>query len=155
MPRFSPNQIFKVVKTADNRFEKKDYKKSLEGYKKAISMRPNKDVESHCYLKIGLSEQFLNSYPEAVAAFDKSISIQKSFLGFFYRGILLMSLQKYKEAEDDLKHALKLNTKDSTALITYVNLARVYLMQNKIKDTMKALKNALDIKDNDINALLL
>lgn len=154
MTRFSPNQIYKVVKTADNRFEKKEYKKSLDGYKKAISMRPNKDIESHCYFKMGLSHQFLENYSDAMAAFDKSLSIQKTFLGYFYRGILHMSLQQFKEAEDDFKHSLKTNTNDANAVLSYVNLGRVYLMQNKIKDAFKVLKSALDIKE-DINALLL
>ena len=155
MSRYSPNQIYKVVKTADNRFDKNEYKKSLEGYKKALTMKPNKDIESHCYLKIGLSQQFLENLPDALGAFDKSISIQKSFLGYFYKGILLLSLKQYKESEDSLKQALKLNTNDKNAVITYVNLGRVYIIQNKIKESLKVLKNALDINENEINALLL
>ena len=155
MSRYSPNQIHKIFKTAENRFDKKEYKKALEGYKKTLGMKPNKEVESHCYLKIGLSYQFLNSYPEALGSFEKSISIQKSFLAYFYKGILLLSMQKYKESEDSLKNALKHNTKDSNAIITYVNLGRVYLIQNKTKDAIKILKSALEIKENEINSLLL
>ena len=155
MSRSTPNQIYKIVKTADNRFEKKDYKKSLEGYKKALTMKPNKEIQSHCYLKIGLSQQFLENYPDSLSSFNKSLDLNRSFVGYFYRGILFMTLQKYKEAEDDLKDSLKVNTHDSNALLAYVNLARVYLMRDKTKDALKTLKNALDIKENDINALLL
>ena len=155
MTRYSPNQIYKVVKTADNRFGKNDYKKALDGYKKALTMKPNKDIESHCYLKIGLSLQFLNNHAEALGAFDKSLSLEKTFLAYFYKGVLQLSMRKFKDAEDSLKQALKHNTKDSNAVITYVNLGRVYLIQNKIKDATKVLKNALDINEKDINALLL
>lgn len=155
MSRYSPNQIYKVVKTADNRFDKKEYKKSLEGYKKALSMKPNKDIQSHCHLKIGLSQQYLNNNTDALQEFDKSLAIQKSFSGYFYKGILLLSMQQYKEAEDNLKKSLKFNTNDTYALVSYINLGRVYIIQNKIKDAMKVLNNALDIRGNDINALLL
>lgn len=153
--RSTPNQLYKVVKTADNRFDKKDYKKSLDGYKKALTMKPNKEIESHCYLKIGLSLQSLENYSEALSSFDKSISIQKSFMGFFYKGILLMKLSKYKDAEDSLKHALKLNTNDNNAVVTYINLGKVYILSDKIKDAIKTLNSALEIKKNEITALLL
>lgn len=155
MPRSTPNQIYKVVKTADNRLQKKDYKKSLAGYNKALTMKPNKDIESYCYRKIGISQQELENYGEALNCFDKSLSIQKSFEAFFYKGILLLHLGKYKESEDNLKQALKNNTNDGNAVITYINLGRVYLIQSKTKDAIKVLRNALDIKSNDLNALLL
>lgn len=155
LPHSTPNQLYKVFKTAENRFEKKDYKKSLDGYKKVLTMKPNKEIESLCHLKIGLSLQFLENYSDALAAFEKSLNIQKSFSGFFYRGILFLNLKKYKEAEDNLKQALKLNTNDNNAVIMYVNLGRVFLIQDKPKEAIKYLKSALDIKENDINALLL
>ena len=155
MTRGTPNQLYKIVKTADNRFEKKDYKKALDGYKKALSMKPNKDIESHCYLKMGLSYQQLNNYADALGSFDKSISIQKSFAGFFYRGILFIDVQKYKDAIDNLKQCIKLNTNDNNAVLAYVNMGRAYILDNKSKDAIKVLKSALEIKSNDLNALLL
>ena len=153
--RSTPNQLYKVVKTADNRFEKKDYKKSLDGYRKALTMKPNKDIESHCHLKIGLSLQSLENYSDALSSFDKSLSIQKSFLGYFYKGILLIRLSKYKDAEDKLKHALKLNTNDNNAVVTYINLGKVYILEDKLKDAIKILNSALEIKKNEITASLL
>ena len=153
--RSTPNQLYKVVKTADNRFEKKDYKKSLDGYRKALAMKPYKDRECHCHLKIGLSLQSLENYSDALSSFDKSLSIQKSFLGYFYKGILLIRLSKYKDAEDNLKHALKLNTNDNNAVVTYINLGKVYILEDKLKDAIKILNSALEIKKNEITASLL
>jgi tetratricopeptide (TPR) repeat protein len=155
MSKATPHQVQKLLKTADNRFEKSEYKKALEGYKKTLSYKTSQDIEMYCYFKIGLSLQYLDSYIEALGAFDKSISIKKTFEAFYYKGSLLLYLKKFKEAEDSIKQAIKLSTEDKKSFPAYLNLGRLYILQNKLKEAIKILKTALEIKHNDVHALLL
>lgn len=158
MPRSStPVQIYRVVKSADNRFDKKDYKKALDGYKRALKMGPNDEIEAFCYFKIGICYHSNGKFSDAIASLEKSISIKKSYETYYYKGIIQLRLKKTIESADTFKQSLKLNNlSKQQEFLSYLNLGRINLIiGNKHKNAIKYLKKAITLNSKDATTLLL
>lgn len=90
--------------------EKKDAKRSLQHFRKAIELYP---PYYEAYFMLGMAHVQLNSPGQAQLALEKAIELNPTFLEPYYPlSVLLMSEKKYEQAEHLLQKAMQLDTKD-------------------------------------------
>lgn len=150
MPRHTPVQIYRVVKSADNAFDKKDYKKALDKYKRSLSMGPTDEITGFVLFKMGVCYQRLQRYPEAVDAYNQALHYQVTFELLYNKGLVLLQQRHVEEAEQAFKRATKLSDLDSRqTYLGFLSLGRVKIVREDGKGALKALQKAqkVDVED--------
>ncbi len=90
--------------------EKKDPKRSIEYFQKAIEISPD---YSEAQFMLGMAYLQLKSYNEAQAALTNSIELNPKFIKPYYPlAVLLISQKQYDAAEQTLLQAMELDKQD-------------------------------------------
>lgn len=127
--------------------ERKLYKESEEAFKKAISID---EKFSDAYNNLGVLYMQENRYNEAIKCFQQAVgNIFYTTPEFAYNnmGLAYQSLKNYVEAEKSFKEAVLTNPSFVPA---YINLAKLYIEQNRINDAEKLLVKFLSVFENDV-----
>ncbi|MHA2365192.1 MAG: tetratricopeptide repeat protein [Candidatus Hodarchaeales archaeon] len=148
MPRrYTPIQIHKAIKSADAVFDKKQYSKAVEKYKRVLNMDRG---SAYGWFKLGLTYQRINKLNEALEAYSESLNVELNFEVLYNKALILLQKEQYKEAEDTFKKTLTIaeNTEQKN-YIAWINLGRVYLANKNPKSARKAINKAREIKPEE------
>ena len=97
-----------------------DYNKSIEAYKKAISLKPD---YAQAFNNIGSALQDQRKLDEAIKAFKKAISLKPDFADAYANmGNILIDQGKLDLALDTFKQALNINPKNESARVSKLNV---------------------------------
>ncbi len=108
-----------------------NYQEALNQFKKCDEIIPNGVAYS-----IGIALKGLKRYEEALTQFDIVIKEEPAYNGgYFQKGLVMITLSKFSDAEPLLKKAIQLNIQESNAYLMYA-----YLMESDHKDYDQAIK---------------
>jgi len=127
--------------------ERKLFKEAEDAFKKAIDID---DKFSDAYNNLGVLYLQQNKFKEAIDAFQealKNIFYTTPEYAYNNMGLAYQSLKNYVEAEKSYKEAVMTNP---SFIPAYINLAKLYLEQNKTNDAEKLLIKFLSVFENDI-----
>jgi len=115
---------------------------AVESYRRSIAARPT--AEAHTFLGWALS--FQGRHEDAIAECKIAISVDPSF-GNPYNdiGAYLIELGRHDEAVAWLEQA-KAATRYEPRHFPYYNLARVYVKQNRLREAIAELRQAVSIE---------
>jgi len=115
---------------------------AVESYRRSIATRPT--AEAHTFLGWALS--FQGRHEDAIAECKVAITVDPSF-GNPYNdiGAYLIELGRYEEAVTWLQRA-KTAPRYEPRHFPYFNLARVYVKQNRLREAIAELRQALGIE---------
>ena len=115
---------------------------AVESYRRSIAAHPT--AEAHTFLGWALS--FQGRHEDAIAECKIAISVDPSF-GNPYNdiGAYLIELGRHDEAVAWLEQA-KAATRYEPRHFPYYNLARVYVKQNRLREAIAELRQALGIE---------
>jgi tetratricopeptide (TPR) repeat protein len=115
---------------------------AVESYRRSIAARPT--AEAHTFLGWALS--FQGRHEDAIAECKIAISVDPSF-GNPYNdiGAYLIELGRHEEAVAWLERA-KAASRYEPRHFPYFNLARVYVKQNRLREAIAELRQALGIE---------
>ena len=115
---------------------------AVESYRRSIAAHPT--AEAHTFLGWALS--FQGRHEDAIAECKIAISVDPSF-GNPYNdiGAYLIELGRHDEAVAWLERA-KAATRYEPRHFPYYNLARVYVKQNRLREAIAELRQALGIE---------
>ena len=114
-------------------------------------LKKNQD-KGYLFNICGLAHQRLNKIEASIFYFNKAISLEPKNLG--HKNNLansLISLSRYKEAEDIFKKILLLDPKNTPALVNYARLKNIIL---DFKNSINLYENALKLIKNDLGIWL-
>ncbi len=114
-------------------------------------LKKNKD-KGYLYNICGLAHQRLNNIETSIIYFNKAINLEPQNPG--HKNNLansLISLCRYKEAEDIFKKILDFDPKNTPALVNYARLKNILL---DFKNSINLYENALKLIKNDLNIWL-
>ena len=124
----------------------KEYLSAFELISKAITINPN-IASAHFNLGNVLKE--LNKINDAIASYDKAISIKPDHELYFLKGKALYELKKLDEALVSYDESIKLNPQ---SFLAYSNRGIVLVELNKIEDGIADYDKAIQINSNFIIA---
>jgi Ca-activated chloride channel family protein len=106
----------KLIKQGNDAYNKKEFEKAAENYKKVIDKSPANTTAQYnmgnALYKNNNTEEALAAYNNAVAATKNNIDKAKAF---YNKGVVLQNNKKLPECVDAYKNALKLNPQDDDA----------------------------------------
>jgi len=114
-------------------------------------LKKNQD-KGYLFNICGLAHQRLNKIETSIVYFNKAISLEPQNLG--HKNNLansLISLCRYKEAEDIFKKILTIDPKNTPALVNYARLKNILL---DFKSSINLYENALKLIKNDLGIWL-
>ncbi len=114
-------------------------------------LKKNQD-KGYLFNICGLAHQRLNNIETSIAYFNKAINLEPQNLG--HKNNLansLISLFRYKEAEDIFKEILELNSQNTPALVNYARLKNILL---DFKKSINLYEKALKLIKNDLGIWL-
>ena len=116
----------------------------------ALLVADKAGAEKEAYFIKGLYYSYINEKEKAISFFDKSISIQYTFMNaYLEKGIALYDLQKYSEAAAVLETAVTLQNNFERG---YYYLGRCFEKLNKKEDAIQAYQMALMYDPNYMEA---
>ena len=116
----------------------------------ALLVADKAGAEKEAYFIKGLYYSYINEKEKAIPFFDKSISIQYTFMNaYLEKGIALYDLQKYSEAAAVLETAVTLQNNFERG---YYYLGRCFEKLNKKEDAIQAYQMALMYDPNYMEA---
>lgn len=115
---------------------------AIEGYRRSIAVHPT--AEAHTFL--GWAMSFQGRHEEAIAQCKIAIAVDPTF-GNPYNdiGAYLIELGRHDEAPEWLTRA-KTAPRYEPRQFPYFNLARVYVKQNRLREAITELRQALAIE---------
>ena len=122
----------------------KQYESAAEAFQQSVSSDPE---FARGYVELGSTLLTLKKYDEAESAFKKAASIEDDSCASCGLGTLYHQMGKNKEAEVALKHAIKLDPKDSCA---YDQLGRLYYDQEDYAKAIETFNEKVKIKPNAV-----
>ena len=127
-----------VAREADLAFARKDYYASLIKYLEASRLNPNSEI---IYNKLGIAYSQLKYYPEATAAFQRSIGLNPKYpYSFNNQGTVFFAKDDKKHAERYFKKAIGI---DPNIASFHVNLGTLYFEKKKFDKGMAELRKGL------------
>lgn len=131
--------------------KKKEYKKAIADYTEAVEASP---AFAMCYNNRGMIFDIWEQYDKAIADYSKSIELNNDSKATEYsynnRGFAYFNIGDLKNAEKDLRKAIKLNPNYA---MPYNNLGLVYSERKNYKEAARCYKKAIEL-DNDKEAKL-
>ncbi len=122
------------------------YKESVAAFEQAVKLKPDFIFAWRLLSLISISSE---QYDRALVAANKTIQLQpKNPSGHFVKGIVLVALKRYGEAEAPMKQAVNLNP----SATNYSWLGIVYSEQKKWELALENYNKGIDI--NDANAYM-
>jgi tetratricopeptide (TPR) repeat protein len=110
------------VDLGNERYKNKDYEGAILDYYKELEKNPKSTA---AYYNIGISNNALNKYPEAVNAFNKAVEIDATYvLGYIGRSKSWNYLKNYDAALNDINKAIELDPKNKDAYSHRITLKR-------------------------------
>ena len=139
----------KLFERAQSAHARGDLDKALELYQQAIKIRPE---FAEAEFQVGNILTVQGKYPEAEAAFRRSIELKKSWsLPYSGLGVLLMRVNRDADAEKSFRQALIIDGNDNLALRL---LAEIRLRSGDTKEALDLAKRATTTPDAPASAWL-
>lgn len=132
--------FFKGKKLANS----KEYEAAADAFQQAVNADPE---FARGYVELGSTFLTLKKYDQAEAAFKKAASIEDDSCASCGLGTLYHHMGRSKEAEVALKHAIKLDPKDSCA---YDQLGRLYYDQEDYANAIAIFNEKVKLKPNAV-----
>ena len=118
--------------------ELENWQALLDWCQKRTESEPN---NVFAWLWLGIAYINLNLYDDAIAAFNRAISLKSDFMAYYLRGFAYGKLGNYQQEINDYNKAIELNPQDADAYFgrgfAYANLGN---NQQAIKDYNKAIE---------------
>jgi tetratricopeptide (TPR) repeat protein len=142
----SPEDFIKANEASsegDMATARKDYYAALIKYLEAGRLNPNSEAIAN---KLGIAYSRLKYYPEAAAAFERSIALNPKY-AFSYNnlGTVYFATQNLKKAEKLYKKAIGLNPDIASF---HLNLGTLHFERKRFEPGMKELRRALALDPN-------
>lgn len=134
--------LTKFQEGIDN-FNKKNYALSIQNMDDYIAT-PCLIYGDYANLIKGFANYWLKNYEEAIRLISNSlfdIQIEKDFQAYYYRGLAYSKLNKFAEAEADLKKSIELNQFFASSRIWLYFLYKTFGEGEKAKQTVTELIN--------------
>ncbi len=129
-----------IALEADLAFARKDYYASLIKYLEAGRLNPNSEYIQN---KIGIAYSQLRYYPEATAAFQRSMGLNPKYAYSYNNlGTVYFATADKKKAEREFKKAISLNPNVASF---HVNLGSLYFEKKKFDKGMTEWRKGLAI----------
>ena len=129
-----------AAKEADLAFVRKDHYAALIKYLKTARYNPNSE---YIYNKLGISYSQLRYYPEAVAAFQRSIALNSKYpYSYNNLGSVYFALDDKRKAERSFKKAISLNPNVASF---HVNLGTLYFEKKQFAKGKEEWRQGLGI----------
>jgi riboflavin synthase len=121
---------------------------AIEHYRRSLAVHPT--AEAHTFLGWALS--FQGKHEEAIAACKRAIAVDPTF-GNPYNdiGVCLIELGRPEEAVEWLERA-KIAPRYEPRHYPFLNLARVYVRQHKVREAIRELEGAISFEPHDTAA---
>ena len=129
-----------AAKEADLAFVRRDHYAALIKYLEAARYNPNSE---YIYNKLGISYSQLRYYPEAVAAFQRSIALNPKYpYSYNNLGSVYFALDDKRKAERSFKKAISLNPNVASF---HVNLGTLYFEKKQFEKGKEEWRQGLGI----------
>jgi len=121
---------------------------AIDHYRRSLAIHPT--AEAHTFLGWALS--FQGKHEEAIAACKRAIAVDPTF-GNPYNdiGVCLIELGRPEEAVEWLERA-KIAPRYEPRHYPFLNLARVYVRQHKVREAIRELEGAIAFEPHDTAA---
>src|SRR5213593_558373 len=118
---------------------------AIDHYRRSLAIHPT--AEAHTFLGWALS--FQGKHEEAIAACKRAIAVDPTF-GNPYNdiGVCLIELGRPEEAVEWLERA-KIAPRYEPRHYPFLNLARVYVRQHKVREAIRELEGAIAFEPRD------
>src|SRR5206468_121704 len=135
-----------AAKEADLAFVRRDHYAALIKYLEAARYNPNSE---YIYNKLGISYSQLRYYPEAVAAFQRSIALNPKYpYSYNNLGSVYFALDDKRKAERSFKKAISLNPNVASF---HVNLGTLYFEKKQFEKGKEEWRQGLGIDPTILN----
>jgi cellulose biosynthesis protein BcsQ/Tfp pilus assembly protein PilF len=117
-----------------------NYTAALADVNMAIDL--NGEVSEYYFAKSLILNYHFNECNDSLEAINKSIELHQDDASYRLKGIILTSLNKFKEAHQEFQKSLELNPDNAR---TYNSVANTYLQQGKLEEAFTHAYKALEL----------
>ena len=123
---------------------------AIRYFNKAISLNPRFDLALN---SLGLAYMMIAKFQEAVRYFEKCLEVNPALTeAHNYLGVVYQEMGFIDKAEKEFRTAL-VDEKYKSRDLAYFNLARLYVMRERLQEALEHIENALGINKRNIQAL--
>ncbi|KAA0010166.1 MAG: tetratricopeptide repeat protein [Thermoplasmata archaeon] len=129
-------EFFKYLFKAGGFYDKKDYKKAIEYYDKALRINPR---NADTWYSKGVTLYHLGKYEEAIKCYDKALEINPRDVDTYQnRAELLIIVGRYEEGLEDAQQSLKYaKDKEGVAVALMLSIVAKTMLDKKITEEEK------------------
>ncbi|WP_298536077.1 tetratricopeptide repeat protein [uncultured Algibacter sp.] len=142
------NFIDALYSLACVRYDLEEYDQAISDFNKVIKAAP---AQSKLYTLRASSYKALEKYTEAAKDYSTAILIEPNANNYYNRGVFLMDINYYENANEDLTRSLRLNQNNSFA---YFYRGASYLLLGKFTNAITDFSEALKFDTMDFDAHL-